>query len=311
MRILLAHTEASFLSLEALLAGWGYEVVLAQDGRAALQVLQGEHPPKLAFLDRFLPDRDSLELCREVRRADSSPYIYLILLAPEQNPADLVAALDAGADLYLSEPLDADQLRAYLQAARRILDLQDELIAALEALREQAARDSLTGLWNHGAILEILQHEWERSQRLGHPLGVIMADLDYFKSINDQFGHLGGDQVLKQVARRLESTLRHYDWIGRYGGEEFLVVLPGCDTPTTLLLAERLRKSISGKALLLPEGPVPLSISVGVCACSDPHRADVQSLLRAADTALYRAKDSGRNRVERALPPDLLERRSG
>jgi diguanylate cyclase (GGDEF)-like protein len=117
--------------------------------------------------------------------------------------------------------------------------------------------------------------------------------------------------VLATVVQRIVATLRSYDIVGRYGGEEFLIILPGCDTPTTLLLAERLRKCISGKALVLPEGPVPLSISVGVCACTDPHQADVPSLLRAADTALYRAKDAGRNRVERALPADLLERRSG
>lgn len=312
-RAVLAQADAQPTSaLAAQLAAMGYEVACVPDGAAALRMLAAADAPRLALLESRLPGIDGAGVCRELRQRALPAYVYVILLA--NGPADdeaVIACLDAGADGCLPAAPTAEEMRAHLGAAQRILDLQDELIAAREALREQALRDSLTLLWNHREIIDILARELDRSQRNSIPVGVIMVDLDHFKGINDTHGHRAGDQVLLQVARRLESQLRPYDSIGRYGGEEFLVVLPGCDTPSSLVLAERLRKAVSGKAVTVADGPIPVTISLGVSSNHEPHATDVEALLRATDTALYRAKNLGRNRVERAGSADVWGRLSG
>jgi two-component system, cell cycle response regulator len=311
-RVLIAQdANAASPQLSQQLTAMGYEVSFVGDGREALRILSGNDAPRLALLHADLPSLDGTEVCRALRRQRMPAYVYVILLASDATAELVVASLNAGADGCLPALPSLERLQAHLGAAQRILDLQDELIAAREALREQAMRDSLTHLWNHGEIVEILARELERSQRSAIPVGVIMADLDHFKGINDTHGHLAGDEVLWQVARRLEGALRPYDSIGRYGGEEFLIVLPGCDTPSTLVLAERLRKAISGKAVNVADGPIPVTISLGVTSNQEPHASDVEALLRASDTALYRAKNLGRNRIERATAADVWGRLSG
>lgn len=305
-----ANDAASGRLLETL-SELGYALACVHDGHEAWRRLGDADSPRLALLQCRLPGMDGIEVCRELRRQQRPAYVYVILLTSASDPCEAAAGLDAGADGCLPLQAEPELLRAQLHAAQRILNLQEELISAREALREQAMRDSLTLLWNHGAIVDLLARELERSQRNGTPVGVIMADLDHFKGINDTRGHLTGDQVLRQVARRLESCLRPYDSIGRYGGEEFLIVLPGCDTASTLLLADRLRKAVSGKAVAVAEGPIPLTVSLGVSSNHEPHAADVEALLRATDTALYRAKNLGRNRIERATAADVWGRLSG
>src|SRR5204863_4686358 len=180
---------------------------------------------------------------------------------------------------------------------RRILDLQEQLLEAQEALREQATHDGLTGLWNRTSILEILEKEAARSARETLPLAVLMADLDNFKSVNDTFGHLAGDHVLRESARRLRNNIRNYDALGRYGGEEFLVVLPGCDESGGMAQAERLREAIGGEPILTSGGEVTVTCSVGLAWTPQPEPAATKDLLRSADDALYSAKRTGRNRV--------------
>jgi diguanylate cyclase (GGDEF)-like protein len=202
--------------------------------------------------------------------------------------------MDAGADDYLTKPFNAHELRVRLHAGRRILNLQEELLQAREALREQATHDGLTGLLNRTSILDKLDEELSRASRDASPVSVLMVDLDRFKSINDTRGHLAGDAVLREAARRLKSAARRYDSVGRYGGEEFLVVLPGCDLDDAVLQAERMREAIGGTPFLLPCQPVAVTASLGV-ACSS--RCSPATLVREADDALYLAKADGRNRV--------------
>ena len=305
VRILIAEDDPiSRRLLEATLSKWGYEVISCPDGNVAWQTLQQPDAPSLAILDWMMPGMDGLQVCSEVRREITEPYIYMLLLTAKSQKTDIIAGLEAGADDYLTKPFDSNELRMRLRAGRRILSLHEELIRAREELRDQATHDSLTRLWNRGAICEILQRELDRAKRVNSPLSILLADIDFFKRINDTYGHLAGDAALREAANSMLSAVRPYDGIGRYGGEEFLIVLPDCDADNAVMLAQRLRASIEESALVLPEGIIPLTFSLGVSTLEVGQ--DMKSLIAAADAALYRAKNYGRNRVELATPDDVL-----
>ncbi len=227
-----------------------------------------------------------------------------MLVTGQGGKQEMLEGMEAGADDYLVKPIDALELRARLNAGQRIVVLQEQLLAMQRRFREQALHDGLTGLWNRTAILDILERELARGRRSANPVGVVMADLDHFKRINDAHGHLAGDEVLRQAARRLLSMLRPYDTVGRYGGEEFLVVLPGCDAATTLGLADRLCRHMAAEPVDWEQTRVPITLSLGVAAWAGGP-GEAAELLRTADVALYRAKRDGRNRVALGGPvPD-------
>jgi len=295
MRVLAAEDNPVFQSmLRTMLTKWGYQAVIARSGTEAWRILESEDAPRLAVLDWMMPGMDGVEICRRVRSANREPYVYILLLTARTESQDLIEGMDAGADDYLTKPFNAHELRVRLHAGRRILDLQEELLKAREALREQATHDGLTGLLNRSSILATLDTEIARASRGGLPLSVLMVDLDRFKSINDTYGHLAGDAVLREAARRLKSAARRYDAVGRYGGEEFLIVLPGCDAADAVAQAERMREAIATTPIDTPTQPVVVTASLGV-ACS-AHCAP-ETLVRDADDALYEAKTQGRNRV--------------
>jgi len=302
VKILVADDDAvSRRLLEATLRRWGYDVVVAEDGARAWEILQEEAAPQLAILDWVMPGLDGPQICGEVRCLGEQRYVYLLLLTAKSEKEDLVKGLEAGADDFLTKPFDAQELRARLRAGIRILELQ-------EKLRVEATHDSLTGLWNRGATLDLLRRELSRGERHGTPLTVVMADIDYFKRINDTHGHLAGDVVLREVAHRLSSAVRSYDVAGRVGGEEFLIVFPGCAIGDAVDQAERLRACINREPVETPEGPIPVTLSLGVAVREAPMVVDANSLLRAADAALYRAKSRGRDRVELAAAEELRAR---
>ena len=295
MRVLAAEDNPVFQSmLKTMLTKWGYQAVVARSGTEAWRILQSPDAPRLAVLDWMMPGMDGVEICRAIRVANREPYIYILLLTARTESQDLIEGMDAGADDYLTKPFNAHELRVRLHAGRRILDLQEELLKAREALREQATHDGLTGLLNRNSILETLDDELSRATRAGQPVSVLMADLDRFKSINDCHGHLAGDAVLREAASRLKSAARRYDSVGRYGGEEFLIVLPGCDASHAAVQGERMREAIGATPFLTPSQPVPVTASLGV-ACSS--NCAPGALVRKADDALYAAKAKGRNQV--------------
>jgi len=285
--------------LDATLRKWGYEVAIACDGEEAWHILQQDDAPPIAILDWMMPGLTGTEVCRLVRQRAREPYTYILLLTSKALKEDLVEGMDAGADDYIVKPFDQHELQVRLRAGTRLIDLQAQLLSAREALREQATRDALTGLWNRSSMLEILAREISRARREQTPLGVVLLDLDHFKNINDTYGHLAGDAVLREAARRLQQCIRTYDSIGRYGGEEFLVVFPGCEEANAARQAERLRSVLSTDPLLLTETTVTLTASFGVTSWNPGEDTDTELLIRRADEAMYRAKKLGRNRVER------------
>ena len=308
MKILVAEDDAlSRVLLQRTLQRAGYEVAAVEDGCQALAELSKEDPPRLALLDWIMPGRDGIEVCREVRRRKDHAYTYLILLSSRETKQDIVQGLESGADDYLTKPYDADELKARLRAGERILELEDHLVEARESMRFQATHDLLTSLWNRGVIVELVSREVVRARRENWCNAVMMCDIDHFKKVNDQNGHAAGDDVLREVARRLHASVRSYDMVGRYGGEEFLVVLNKCDPSSAVARAENLRSAVAAKPILLPTKSLTVTISVGVALTTDFPDRDTDDILHAADMALYAAKAAGRNCIRMAQPGSLLQ----
>jgi two-component system, cell cycle response regulator len=273
------------------LTDWGLDHVAVGSGTEAVKLLESAEPPTMALLDWLLPGLDGIDICRRIRKLGNGSYIYTVMLTSKNRKQDLLLAMEAGADDYLSKPVDPSELRARVMAGKRILELQ-------QSLRFAATHDFLTGLLNRSEILAALQREFSRSGREGKSATVILADIDHFKRVNDSLGHAAGDEVLKEVARRMKSDLRPYDVVGRYGGEEFLIILPGCDLPNGVRRAEQIRNQIANKPVHTPSGPVSATISMGVTVTTFGPELTGADILQQADVSLYKAKNSGRNRTE-------------
>ncbi len=306
MRVLIAEDDAVLRRLlEWALMKWGYEVAVAKNGTAAWEMLQVEGAPRLALLDWMMPGMDGVEVCRQARKRLAQPYTYILLLTAKGEKLDVIEGLESGADDYLTKPFDLEELQARLRVGKRILELEDRLVAAREVLQFKATHDSLTGLWNRAAILDFLRRELSRAHRQGTSVGILLTDLDGFKAINDTHGHLAGDDVLREVSARLSASVREYDGVGRYGGEEFLIVLPGCDASATRDRAESLRRAVGSLPVESANGRIGVTLSLGAVSSLEWGEADMDALLRAADAALYRAKAAGRNRVDLAVPDEM------
>jgi two-component system, cell cycle response regulator len=304
MRVVIAEDSKVYRALmKRLFEEWGLACVFAADGAEAWDLLRDQRVPTLALLDWVLPKLDGIGLCRKIRtELGIEHYTYTILITSKGRKEDVVEALEAGADDYLVKPFYAPELKARVLAGRRILDLESTLLQTQESLRVAATHDALTGLKNRMEIVGMLQQELARSTRSGAPVSVIFVDVDHFKLINDSIGHLAGDSVLKAVSRRLASTVRTYDHVGRYGGEEFLVVLPGCDLVDARNRAEELLRMVRKDPIETSQGFRNVTVSIGIASTSGRGDTGAEILLHQADQALYRAKGNGRNRVEGPLP---------
>ena len=276
----------------------GYEVEAVKDGAEAVERIFQEDGPRLLILDWMMPQLDGPEVCRAIRTVAQRPYVYIILLTAKYLKNDIVAGLQAGADDYLTKPCDSAELRARLQTGQRILLLEDSLVSAREEMRFRATHDALTLIHNRGAIVHAFSAALEEARRSQEDLSVLLCDIDHFKSINDTYGHPVGDEVLREVARRLQSTIRPGDLVGRFGGEEFLCVLRNCGADLLSSRAADICEAIRSRAVQTSAGPVFVSISAGAFSLF-PHdlSSGIDPLLHKADCALYRAKKEGRNRV--------------
>ena len=298
MKILIADdAPISRRLLEVTLTHEGYQVVLASDGAEALHILDQEDSPRLVILDWMMPKANGPEICRTIRKQTRKHYVYFILLSAKGEQSEVNEGLGAGADDYIIKPFDLSELKARVRSGQRIIELEEQLLSARELLQLQATHDSLTGLLNRAAILEILQKELARASREGTAVSIIVADLDHFKNVNDIYGHQAGDAVLVEAAQRMQASLRKYDAIGRCGGEEFLIVSPECSAGGVAEQAERLRQSVSAGPVQCVHGTIPVTVSFGV-ATTTGKLVQADQLLRSADEALYMAKKKGRNRVE-------------
>lgn len=281
--------------LVAVLRKWGFEPLAVADGSEAWRIMQGDDPPDLAILDWEMPGLDGLDVCRRIRASLTNNPPYIIILTARKEKDDIVLGLDAGANDYISKPYNSDELLARIKVGQRMVELQTELLAARNALAHEARHDPLTGIFNRRAIIENFQREIKRFERQKGNLGVGLLDIDHFKRVNDKYGHQVGDEVLCGVVQAIKGCLRGYDFLGRYGGEEFLVVAVDDATPNGLGLFERLRARVAELGIPTKAGEVNVTISIGVTWAQKGMHID--DFLCQADEALYRAKAEGRNRV--------------
>jgi diguanylate cyclase (GGDEF)-like protein len=303
MKILIADDSiVSRHMLEATVKKWGYDPVVAADGQEAWAVLQKPDAPQLAVLDWVMPSITGVELCRLVRQQQREAYTYILLLTSKNQREDLIEGMTAGADDYITKPFNHHELQVRIRAGRRIVELQAELLQTQAALRDQATHDALTKIFNRHTIFEVLDRELRRSERENLPVGVALLDIDHFKIVNDTYGHITGDAVLRESARRIKGAIRSYDSVGRYGGEEFLVILPGCDEACTRSQSERIRRALANEAMPIhdehaTDTSLALTASFGCTTALPGLKISPETLLQIADESLYEAKRAGRNRV--------------
>ena len=294
MRILIADDDLTArTALAGVLRKAGHEVVICVDGGEAWQTLQSPNAPPLVILDWMMPTMDGLEVVRHLRGLETECPPHILMLTSRSDKADIVKVLDAGANDYLTKPFDTGELRARIAVGVRMIEMQTALSASREALVKLAAHDSLTGMLNRGAVLKCFEHELERISRSSGACAVGLCDIDDFKQINDKYGHQTGDDVLHGFAHVLQFALRPYDVVGRWGGEEFLLILPTQEPVDNFLIFDRLRKVIAEAVLPTRSGPLSVTVSIGVVEVQPGRSAE--QILGAADDAMYQAKRQGRN----------------
>jgi diguanylate cyclase (GGDEF)-like protein len=299
MRILVADDSGVSRHVTcAFLRAAGHHVILAKDGTEALAALRADTGISLALVDWMMPGLDGIEVCRQLRAIPDRAYTYMIAVTSRSEKQDLVCALEAGFDDFLTKPVQPSELNARLLVGRRIIDLQEKLIQTCELSQFKATHDSLTGLWNRGAILEFLRAQLALAVRRSSNLALIMVDVDHFKTINDTYGHSVGDSVLVHIARLMNSSIRASDWLGRYGGEEFLAIASEAPGNDAYQLAERLRRAVAENPYTSGTLTIATTISLGIANSLSVESPTGEAMVKIADTALYRAKDNGRNRTE-------------
>lgn len=293
MRVMIADDDAlSRRILEDSLISWGYNVLVTNNGEEAWEALSKPNHPNLIILDWMMPGYDGVDICRMLRDREGSRYTYVILLTSRDSRKDLVVGLESGVDDYITKPFDPEELKYRLRIGERIVALEERIL-------NMARTDYLTGLLNRRAFMERLEGERNRSMREGKSLSIILADIDFFKRVNDNYGHQNGDLALQEFAKCLLDTCRQYDFVGRYGGEEFIIGLPGSGIDGAKNIAERIRRKVAEHKIKLPDQNkyIQITSSFGVATIESQSQASYDELIKAADQALYRAKNDGRNQV--------------
>jgi two-component system cell cycle response regulator len=297
VNVLIADDEpVSRRLLEILLRKWGYDVVVTSNGEEAWRALQNAPSPRIAILDWMMPGMDGIQVCRKIRQHEVSLTTYVLLLTAKQASEDANGKFESVADDYLPKPYAAQELKARLRTARRIIELEDQLAAAREAIGIETTHDPLTGLWNRSSLLEILRRELHRSRRHGSPVAVLMVEVDQLKHINQMYGHLTGDAVLREGVRRIRNSIRLYDSMGRYSEDQFVIISPSCDAAGALSQANRIRNTVCQDLIKTFEGDFTVTISIGIAIGGNNHQA--HQLVSAADAALIEAKKAGSDHAE-------------
>lgn len=311
MKVLIAEDDAvSRLTLRRAVEQLGHEVLVATDGTSAWELYRRENVDVIVS-DWIMPGMDGLDLCRRVRADQRETYTYFLLLTALDSKDHFMAGMQAGADDYLTKPLDREELQVRLQVAARVTTLHHQLTEKTRelervnrALAESARRDPLTGLGNRLQLREDLFRLQRWLDRYGRGFGAALCDVDRFKLYNDCYGHLAGDDVLQAISQAVATTIRSGDMAYRYGGEELLVIMPEQSAETSIVAMERVRDAVERLAIPHEQNPPygVVTISIGLVAIGDGERLPWEVVLNRADAALYRAKADGRNRVALAEP---------
>ena len=299
--ILIAEDDpVSRILLEKILVKAGYEVAIVTNGREALESFSKKFFP-IVLTDWMMPEMDGLQLCRAIRKNISTGYVFIFMVTARGSTDDMVAGLEAGADDYLTKPVNRAELIARLKTAARVLELEKSLKDANEEIRILSITDTLTRCYNRTYMDEQLPKELKRAIRYNRPISLVMIDIDHFKRVNDTYGHQAGDAVLKELVISINRSIRSdVDWVARYGGEEFLVVFPETDFEKASVLVERLRRDISQKTIQIKEKEIRITASFGVSGFTSSHslkEISYETMISLADKSLYQAKEEGRNRV--------------
>jgi diguanylate cyclase (GGDEF)-like protein len=301
MKILVADDDpVNRHLLKILLSKWGFDVSVATDGEEAWEELQKPAHPRIAILDWMMPGMDGVQVCAKIREDKTRAPMYVLLLTAKLATEDANGRFESVADDYLPKPYSAHELKARLRTARRILELEDQIEAARQNMKIETTHDPLTGLWNRSTILEILHREIHRSRRQNSSLAVLTIDVDQLRQINHQHGHLAGDAVMREAARRIRNSVRVYDSVGRYSGGQIVVVSPACDRSGAMSQAQRLQATIVQESFKTFKGDFPITISMGIAVGCNNHQA--HELIALAEAALAEAKKAGPCRVELASP---------
>jgi two-component system, cell cycle response regulator len=294
MKILIVEDDPiSRRILENFLEKWGYDVTAAIDGSAAWEIMQNPEAPNLVISDWMMPNMDGVELCEKIRAMEKAEYTYFILLTTKTEKKDIIEGLESGADDFIVKPFDHEELKSRVKIGKRIISLEQKII-------QIANTDYLTGVFNRRAFMERLEQEVNRSVRHKKGFSVVITDIDHFKNINDSYGHQIGDLVLQKFAGKLSEISRSYDFVGRYGGEEFIICLPETSAERSGVIVERMRREVAGLEVNLPDKSsksVSVTASFGIASCVVDCVGNIDSIIKMADDALYKAKDEGRNRV--------------
>lgn len=296
MNVLIAEDDyTSRMMLQAVLTKWGFKVTAVDNGTAALEALGHPDAPRLVILDWNMPGLTGLAVCKAIRERYPREPFYIIILTARVDKTHMVMGLDSGANDYIVKPYDKDEIRARVHVGKRMIDTQQELESARQALAWEARHDPLTGILNRRAILSELTDHMEKTGPPSGELYVALLDIDHFKQVNDRFGHQAGDDVLCEFTTQVVSGLGERHALGRYGGEEFLVLIPDTDTDAAHRRLTTIRQTLAATPLHTRSGPIPVTVSIGLAAWSPGQTLD--TLLARADEALYEAKRLGRNRI--------------
>ena len=302
MQILIADDDlTSRTILGSLFKKWGYDLLIVNDAQDAWQVLLQPDAPTLLVLDWMMPGMDGVELIQRVRKQFIEQPPYIILITARAMKGDIITVLEAGANDYIKKPFEPEELFARIRVGQRSLELQQSNDESKKLLARLALYDGLTGILNRRGILEQLARELSRAKRAGESgersngVSIGFFDLDHFKRINDQYGHQVGDEVLKGVADLVSSRLRSYDFFGRLGGDEFLVIAPDSDREKSKYLFQRLLTSVTETRIKTTAGELPITLSMGVVSVELD--MELEEIMDNADKAMYRAKQKGGNQV--------------
>ncbi len=296
--MLVEDSRTQALKFKLMLESHGYQVSHAKNGLEAMNMLFNSQT-SIVISDWIMPEMDGSELWRAIRKHYFGNYVYIILLTAKDSKSDIIEGLEAGADDYLTKPVDDAELIARLTTAERVIRLESSLRKRNKEIALLSITDPLTQIFNRGYLNDNLPKAFKRAIRYHHDLSIIICDIDYFKKVNDTHGHQAGDLVLKSFVKKINESLRKdLDWMARFGGEEFLIVLPETDTNGAIVAAERLRSQISAMVIPFEGNDLRVTASFGIATVTHgTHNPQLTSddLIRAADQCLYRAKDQGRN----------------